>query len=147
MCLFNIKEIGIFVPYKKVMEKKIVLTAAFMGAVAIVLGAFGAHALKKILTDSQLTSFEVAVRYQMYHALFLLLIANLNYIALKDKMAIMYLVIVGVLLFSGSIYLLSTSVITKLKTTFLGPLTPIGGLFLIASWIYLFYITIVKNTN
>ena len=129
------------------MDKKIVLTAAFMGAVAIVLGAFGAHALKKVLTESQLTTFEVGVRYQMYHALFLLLIANLNYIALKDKTVIMYLVIVGVLLFSGSIYLLSTSGITKLKTTFLGPLTPIGGLFLIVSWIYLFYITLVKNTN
>jgi uncharacterized membrane protein YgdD (TMEM256/DUF423 family) len=50
-------------------------------------------------------------------------------------------------LFSGSIYLLSTSAITKLKASILGPLTPIGGLFLIVSWLYLFYIAIVKNTN
>lgn len=118
-----------------------------MGVIAIVLGAFGAHALKKVLTDSQLNSFEVGVRYQMYHALFLLLIANLNFLAIKEKTIIMYLVIVGVLLFSGSIFLLSTSVITKIKTSILGPLTPIGGLFLIASWIYLFYIAVVKNTN
>ena len=129
------------------MEKKLILTAAIMGVIAIVLGAFGAHALKKVLTDSQLNSFEVGVRYQMYHALFLLLIANLNFLAIKAKTIIMYLVIVGVLLFSGSIFLLSTSVITKIKTSILGPLTPIGGLFLIASWIYLFYIAVVKNTN
>lgn len=147
MCLFNIKEIVIFVRYKQIMDKKIILIAAIIGAVAIVLGAFGAHALKKVLSDSQLTTFEVGVKYQMYHALFLMLIANLNYITLKDKTIIMYLVIIGVILFSGSIYLLSTSVITKIKTTFLGPLTPIGGLFLIASWVYLFYITLVKNTN
>ena len=118
-----------------------------MGAVAIVLGAFGAHALKRVLTESQLNTFEVGVRYQMYHALFLLLIANLNFLALKEKTIIMYLIIVGVLLFSGSIYLLSTSTITKIKTSFLGPLTPLGGVFLIASWVYLFYISIVKNTN
>lgn len=129
------------------MEKKLILTAAIMGAIAIVLGAFGAHALKKILAESQLNTFEVGVRYQMYHALFLLLIANFNFINLKEKTIIMYLVIVGVILFSGSIYLLSTSVITKVKTTFLGPLTPIGGMFLITSWLYLFYITIVKNTK
>lgn len=129
------------------MEKKLILSAAIIGAVAIILGAFGAHALKKILTDSQLNTFEVGVRYQMYHALFLLIVANLNFITLKDKTIIMWLVIVGILLFSGSIYLLSTNTITKIKTTFLGPLTPVGGLFLIASWLYLFYIALVKNTN
>jgi uncharacterized membrane protein YgdD (TMEM256/DUF423 family) len=129
------------------MEKKLILIAAIMGALAIVLGAFGAHALKKVLDESQLNTFEVGVRYQMYHALFLLLIANLNYITLKEKTIIMYLIIVGVILFSGSIYLLSTSTVTKIKTSILGPLTPIGGLFLILSWMYLFYISIVKNTN
>ncbi len=129
------------------MEKKLILTAAIMGAIAIILGAFGAHALKKVLSESQLNTFEVGVRYQMYHALFLLLIANFNFIAHKEKIIIMCLIIVGVLLFSGSIYLLSTSEITKFKPIILGPLTPIGGLFLIASWVYLFYITIVKNTN
>ena len=118
-----------------------------MGTVAIVLGAFGAHALKKVLADSQLNTFEVGVRYQMYHALFLLLIVNLNFLSLKEKTIIMYLVVVGVILFSGSIYLISTSAITKLQASILGPLTPIGGLFLIVSWLYLFYIAIVKNTN
>ncbi|WP_264560207.1 DUF423 domain-containing protein [Flavobacterium sp. N2270] len=129
------------------MEKKLILTAAIMGAVAIVLGAFGAHALKKVLTDPQLNTFEVGVRYQMYHALFLLLIANLNFLTLKEKTTILYLVIVGVVLFSGSIYMLSTSTVTKIKTSILGPLTPLGGMFLIISWVYLFYIALVKNTN
>ena len=129
------------------MEKKLILTAAIMGAVAIVLGAFGAHALKKVLTDPQLNTFEVGVRYQMYHALFLLLIANLNFLTLKEKITILYLVIVGVVLFSGSIYMLSTSTVTKIKTSILGPLTPLGGMFLIISWVYLFYIALVKNTN
>jgi uncharacterized membrane protein YgdD (TMEM256/DUF423 family) len=129
------------------MDKKIILTAAFFGVTAIVLGAFGAHALKKVLTETQLNSFEVGVRYQMYHALFLLLIANFTFLSVKEKSVIMYLVILGVLLFSGSIFLLATSSITKLKTNFIGPLTPIGGLFLIASWMYLFYSIVVKNTN
>jgi len=129
------------------MEKKLIIVGAALGVTAIVLGAFGAHALKKVLTESQLSTFEVGVKYQMYHALFLLFIANLNFITQKDKTIIMYLVILGVILFSGSIFLLSTSALTKIKTSFLGPLTPVGGLFLIASWVYLFYITIVKNTN
>ena len=129
------------------MEKKLILVGAFLGVITIVLGAFGAHALKKVLTESQLSTFEVGVKYQMYHALFLLFIANLNFITHKEKTIIMYLVVVGVILFSGSIFLLSTSALTKIKTSFLGPLTPVGGLFLIASWVYLFYITIVKNTN
>lgn len=129
------------------MDKKIILIAAIIGAIAIILGAFGAHALKKVLTASQLDTFEVGIRYQMYHALFLILIANLNFLTLKDKTVIIYLVLIGVILFSGSIYLLSTSNITKIKTSFLGPLTPLGGLFLIASWVYLFYTTLVKNTN
>ena len=129
------------------MEKKLIIVGAALGVTAIVLGAFGAHALKKVLTESQLSTFEVGVKYQMYHALFLLFIANLNFITHKEKTIIMYLVVVGVILFSGSIFLLSTSALTKIKTSFLGPLTPVGGLFLIASWVYLFYITIVKNTN
>ncbi|WP_430399886.1 DUF423 domain-containing protein [Flavobacterium sp.] len=129
------------------MEKKLILVGALLGVITIVLGAFGAHALKKVLTESQLSTFEVGVKYQMYHALFLLFIANLNFITQKEKTIIMCLVLVGVILFSGSIFLLSTSTVTKIKTSFLGPLTPVGGLFLIASWVYLFYITIVKNTN
>jgi len=58
------------------MDKKILLTAAVLGLTAIIFGAFGAHALKKVLTEAQLQSFEIGVRYQMYHALFLLFIGS-----------------------------------------------------------------------
>ena len=57
----------------KMLEKKIIITALFLGVIAIMLGAFGAHGLKKVIEEPQLNSFEVGVRYQIYHALFLLL--------------------------------------------------------------------------
>lgn len=129
------------------MEKKIIITALILGMISIILGAFGAHALKKVLQPEQLTSFETGVRYQMYHALFLLFIATTNMIALKEKAVVFYLVLVGVILFSGSIYLLSTSTISGLKLRFLGPVTPLGGLLLIGSWAYLIYALLLKNNN
>lgn len=129
------------------MEKKIIITALVLGVTAIILGAFGAHGLKKVLQPEQLVSFETGVRYQMYHALFLLFVGNFSWLALKEKTIVFYLVLVGIVFFSGSIYLLSTSALTGLKAKFLGPVTPIGGLFLIVSWCYLLYAVIVKNTN
>ena len=129
------------------MEKKIIITALILGMISIILGAFGAHALKKVLQPEQLTSFETGVRYQMYHALFLLFIATTNMIALKEKAVVFYLALVGVILFSGSIYLLSTSAISGLKLRFLGPVTPLGGLLLIGSWAYLIYALLLKNNN
>ena len=84
------------------MEKKIIVTALVLGMISIILGAFGAHALKKVLQPEQLTSFETGVRYQMYHALFLLFVATTNMIALKEKAIIFYLALIGVILFSGS---------------------------------------------
>jgi uncharacterized membrane protein YgdD (TMEM256/DUF423 family) len=127
------------------MSQKIVLTALVLGALAIVLGAFGAHGLKKFLSVEELNSFEIGVRYQMYHALFLLFVAQTNYVTDKQKTVIFLLTLAGILLFSGSIYLLATSTITNIKVKFLGPLTPIGGLLLISSWIWLFYCIIVKK--
>ncbi len=126
------------------MEKKILVIAILLGGLAIVLGAFGAHALKKYLDASQLNTFEIGVRYQMYHALFLLLVANLN-IPNNYKMVIAYLVLIGIILFSGSIYLLATSALTGIKAKFLGPLTPLGGLFLISAWGYLLFVIFRKN--
>ena len=91
------------------MNKKITATAAFLGMTAIILGAFGAHALKKVLTPEQLISFETGVRYQMYQAFFLFFLAAQNDILEKTKKTIYTLIISGVLFFSGSIYLLSTT--------------------------------------
>lgn len=120
------------------MDKKIIAVAAFMGTVAIVLGAFGAHGLKEVLNESQLATFETGVKYQMYHALFLLFIGTTNLIKETTKKMILGLVSVGVLFFSGSIYLLSTATVTGLSVKFLGPVTPLGGMLLIAAWMLLF---------
>ena len=126
--------------------KNLVLTiASLYGMTAVILGAFGAHAFKKILPAEKLASFEVGVRYQMYHALFLLFIGTFTFLGEKERSIIFYLTIIGVLFFSGSIYLLATNTITNLKTKFLGPVTPIGGLFLVSAWVYLFYAVLSKK--
>lgn len=119
---------------KKKMDKKIISTGAIFGMLAIILGAFGAHALKKVLSIDQLATFETGVKYQMYHALFLLFI-GLSSISQKTKRVIYNLVVVGIIFFSGSIYLLATNglfIPYDFKT--IGFITPIGGLFLIISW-------------
>lgn len=127
------------------MEKKIILTALVFGFVSIVLGAFGAHALKKVLNPDQISSFEVGVRYLMYHALFLLFIGTTQFILLEQKSIIYYLALFGTLFFSVSIFLLSTGSVTGINFKFLGPITPIGGLLLITSWALAFYYVIVKK--
>jgi len=105
---------------------------------AIIFGAFGAHALKKVLTLEELSTFETGVKYQMYHALFLILIGAINELSQKTKKTIYYLVVFGVILFSGSIYLLATNNLTSFDFKVIGFVTPIGGLLLIASWGILF---------
>ena len=120
------------------MDKKIYSTAALLGMIAIILGAFGAHALKALLTSEQLVTFETGVRYQMYHALFLLFIGNMSSLSLKSKKYIYGLVLSGVVLFSGSIYLLATNSLTAFDFKIIGFVTPIGGFLLILSWIVLF---------
>ncbi|WP_353167875.1 DUF423 domain-containing protein [Flavobacterium sp.] len=127
------------------MEKKILLAACALGFLAIIFGAFGAHALKKSLTVEQLNSFETGVKYQMYHALFLLFIGATQIITLKEKTIVFYLTLTGVLFFSGSIYALTTNGLTGFKTKLIGPITPIGGLLLILSWGYLFYLILTKK--
>ena len=116
------------------MDKKIISTAAILGMIAIILGAFGAHALKKVLSIDQLATFETGVKYQMYHALFLLLIGILTDVAQKTKQKIYYLTLSGVVLFSGSIYLLATNDLTTFNFKIIGFVTPIGGLLLILAW-------------
>lgn len=116
------------------MDKKILSAAGFFGMTAIVLGAFGAHALKKVLTIDQLATFETGVKYQMYHALFLLFLGLNNHLSLKTKKTILGLTIAGIILFSGSIYLLATDSLNVFDFKVIGFVTPIGGLFLILAW-------------
>lgn len=119
------------------MDKKIVRLAVFFGLTSVILGAFGAHALKAVLTDQQLVSFETGVRYQMFHALFLLFVASSKLISDKIKKTISVILTLGVLFFSGSIYLLATQDLLGVSMKFLGPITPIGGLLLMISWLLL----------
>lgn len=119
------------------MERKIISIAAILGIIAIILGAFGAHKLKELLNPEALNAFETGVKYQIYHAFFLFFIGTTTLLTDKAKTTIFYLTITGVLLFSGSIYLLSTRELTNIDFRTIGILTPIGGLFMITAWTYL----------
>jgi uncharacterized membrane protein YgdD (TMEM256/DUF423 family) len=127
------------------MKSKIVTTATILGMIAIILGAFGAHALKKFLAVEQLATFETGVRYQMYHALFLLFIGLYDELTDAVKKTIYYLVLSGVILFSGSIYLLATNDLTAFDFKRIGFVTPIGGLLLIMAWGVLLVTLLNKN--
>ncbi|WP_223032639.1 DUF423 domain-containing protein [Hanstruepera marina] len=126
------------------MNKKILATAALLGAVGIILGAFAAHGLKSKITAESLRVFETGVRYQMYHALFLLFVGATRVIDFKTKKVLFYLVVTGVLLFSGSIYGLATNSMSAFDFKVIGFVTPIGGLMLVLSWILLL-IKFLKN--
>ena len=128
------------------MDKKILSTGAIFGIIAIILGAFGAHALKKILPVEALATFETGVRYQMYHALFLLFLGNLNDLPQKTKKSIWLLIVLGVIFFSGSIYLLATNSLTSFDFKVIGFVTPIGGLLLILGWSVLLFHFLKKKT-
>lgn len=121
------------------MERKITNIAALMGITAIILGAFGAHALKKQLSVDQLGSFETGVKYQIYHSLFLLFLGMNTFLKEKVKKTVFLMVIFGVFFFSGSIYLLTTKAITGVDFKFIGIVTPIGGVLLIMAWSFLFW--------
>ena len=119
------------------MKKTLLIVSGFSGVIAIGLGALGAHSLKGILTPEQLKSFETGSEYHIYHTIALLLLAALsNTLSKKTIKAISLLWGLGIILFPGSIYLLSTREVLGIDswTVFLGPITPIGGLCFIAGW-------------
>lgn len=128
------------------MDKKILFTAGILGMTAIIFGAFGAHALKEVLTTEQLNTFETGVKYQMYHALFLVFLGMNSSITEKVKKQIFFLISFGTLLFSFSIYLLATMTISEINFKPLGIITPIGGLLLILGWL-LFAIQFLKKKS
>jgi len=117
------------------MNECALILGSLFGGTAVIFGAFGAHALKKIMTQEQLSNYETGVKYQMYHA-FVLLIIGFAPVQSIPKAAIICFTI-GILLFSMSIYGLSISAALNKKLRFLGPITPIGGLFLVAGWFIL----------
>ena len=115
------------------------LSGAIFGLLAVILGAFGAHALKEKFTPDQQASFETGVRYQMYHALVLLLIGFSVQPVSALTPVYTALFIGGTVLFSFSIYGLCLSAAWGSKWRFLGPITPLGGLLLVAGWALLGY--------
>ncbi|CAM4127411.1 DUF423 domain-containing protein [Zobellia nedashkovskayae] len=120
------------------------IVGALYGLLAVIFGAFGAHALKKLLSEEQLKSFETGVKYQMYHAIVLLLIGfNFNMdVAFQQYMV--YCFAIGTFLFSFSIYALVISSAKGKKLRFLGPITPLGGLLLVCGW-GLFLYSFIRN--
>lgn len=102
--------------------------------VSVILGAFGAHAFKKLLSVEKLTSFETGVKYQMYHALALLILGfSLSFSSGLERWA-GWGMIIGTFLFSVSIYFLAFSEYWNVNLKFLGPVTPLGGTFMIIGW-------------
>lgn len=121
------------------MQKTFVLLAALSGLSAVALGAFGAHGLQPLLSAHQLMMWEKAVQYQFYHTgalLFCVLLAERLPAALLTWAGRCFAV--GILFFSGSLYLLATRELTGLSGSILGPITPMGGLLFIAGWALLF---------
>jgi len=110
----------------------IIATGALLGMLAVIFGAFGAHALKKILSTEQLHSFEVGIKYQMYHAI-VLLVLGLSKTHVTS--ATYWCFTIGIILFSFSIYGLVLSDAKGKKLRFLGPITPMGGLLLVIGWL------------
>ncbi len=137
------------------MQKKLLLFGSASMAIAVILGALGAHKLQQLsseglVTTEQLRSFETGVRYQIYHALALIIIASLlkQYLNRRLMKASAIAFIIGTLLFSGSIYLLATKSVLGIEgwSKVLGPITPVGGLLLITGWV-LFFVAALKSTS
>ena len=123
------------------MTRKLLLIAALSGFSAVSIGAFGAHAWKMILIENEgLDIFKTASQYHFYHSLAILIIVFLSHkMPSKYLQYALYAFGLGILLFSGSLYLMAL-----LKWSFLGPITPIGGLLLLAGW-FLIAITALKT--
>jgi|TARA_B110000114_G_C14759808_1_gene264364 uncharacterized membrane protein YgdD (TMEM256/DUF423 family) len=112
------------------MFKNFIITC-FLGMLAIILGAFGAHALKELLSSEELSSFNTAVQYQMYHVIVLLFVNGYAAFSIKQKNTISWLFFFGIFLFSGSIYAIQLTPVTAKSIWFV---TPLGGLFFILGW-------------
>lgn len=116
-------------------DKKIVVTATLLGAVTIAIGAFGAHGLKNFVPTGAVVTFETGVRYQMYHTIALLVLGFATQVPAATRKWVFRLFILGIVLFSGSIYVLALKAVLPFSVSFLGPVTPLGGLLLISGWI------------
>ena len=133
----------------KKLDKRIVVVASILGALTIAIGAFGAHGLKQLVGAEAISSFETGVRYQMYHVIVLLIVGFATPLSVKTKTWVLRFFCFGILLFSGSIYLLALKDVLSFPVKFLGPITPLGGLLFILGWLRLCYgiITLKSEQN
>ena len=122
------------------MHKRFLVIASLFGALAVALGAFGAHSIKKIIQPGDLSTFQTAVQYQMYHA-FAIMTTGILYEKFRNRWihGAGVCFIVGIILFSGSLYVLTLLKANEAVRSYgLGLITPFGGLFFIMGWIFLF---------
>ena len=120
-------------------EKKIYVTAAVAGFTAIILGTLAAHGLENLKKTDSFESFQTGVRYQIYHSFFLFFLGLVPVLNETQKKQIFWLISIGIILFSFSIYALSTNELTDFNFAFLGPVTPLGGVFLLMGWLCFIY--------
>ncbi|MCK0146367.1 DUF423 domain-containing protein [Arenibacter sp. F26102] len=119
------------------MNKTIFGTGLFFGLTAVLLGAFGAHGLEEMLDAKAIGTFETGVKYQMYHALFLMILGGFNLLVEERKKLVYYFIVAGVICFSFSIYLLATNELSSFDFKKMALITPIGGALLVTGWILL----------
>jgi len=130
--------------------QKLLIIAGISGAMAVILGAFGAHGLSQHLSDSQLNTFDIASKYHFYHTLAILVMVGLYSKVVKKRFIKWagYAFSIGIILFSGSLYLLACKDILQLGvfTRIIGLITPIGGFVFILGWIML-VLSMYSNGN
>jgi uncharacterized membrane protein YgdD (TMEM256/DUF423 family) len=125
------------------MNKRIIISASIFGMIAVVLGAFGAHTLKERLSPAELGVWKTAVDYHFYHTFALLFLSTLPKKSSQAVNLSAWCFTIGILLFSGSLYLISLKNLLNLdQIAIIGPITPIGGLFFILGWISLLIATL-----
>lgn len=116
------------------MNKTILLTGIVFGVLSVILGAFGAHGLKQLVDVDAISTFETGVKYQMYHALFLMILGSNKQLPVAYKKLIYYFIVAGIFFFSFSIYFLALNSLTSFDFKSIGFVTPVGGLFFIFGW-------------
>jgi uncharacterized membrane protein YgdD (TMEM256/DUF423 family) len=121
------------------------IVASVFGILAVMLGAFGAHGMKKLISAAEMDTWQTAVQYQFYHTFALLFLSTFSRFRSRTINAASWFFTFGILLFSGSLYLIAAKELLNLGDIgLLGPLTPIGGLLFILGWVSLLVATI-KN--
>ncbi|WP_019039465.1 DUF423 domain-containing protein [Psychroflexus tropicus] len=128
-------------------RRKLILLGTSLGFIGIILGAFAAHGLEKLISEEAIATFETGVKYQIYHALLLVFLSSQSFTTEKLNKILFWLILLGTLFFSGSIYGLSTNELSGFDFKTIAWITPIGGALFIFSWILIFLNVLKKPKN